>query len=74
MMKKYTELEVWIETRRLINEVSQLTKNFPKEETYGITSQIRRSSISVPSNVAEGCGRQSSKENNERQQLITTNL
>ena len=62
MMKKYTDLEVWIETRRLVNEVYQLTKSFPKEEVYGITNRIRRSSISVSSNIAEGCGRQSSKE------------
>lgn len=61
-MKNYTDLEIWIETRRLVNEVYQLTKSFPKEEVYGITNQIRRSSISVSSNITEGCGRQSSKE------------
>lgn len=61
-MKNYTDLEIWIETRRLVNEIYQLTKSFPKEEVYGITNQIRRSSISVSSNITEGCGRQSSKE------------
>jgi four helix bundle protein len=59
---KYTELEVWLESRKLANLIYEQTKKFPKEEVYGLTIQIRRSSISVPSNIAEGCGRQYSKE------------
>ena len=61
-MKSYTDLEVWIEARKLVNKVYLLTKKFPKEEVYGITNQIRRSAVSIPSNIAEGCGRSSSKE------------
>ncbi|WP_317048171.1 four helix bundle protein [Flavivirga eckloniae] len=61
-MKSYIELDVWIEARKLVNQVYTLTNEFPKEELYSITNQIRRSSVSIPSNIAEGCGRQSTKE------------
>jgi four helix bundle protein len=54
----YFELDVWKRCRELVNEIYRLTKNFPKEEIYGITNQIRRCAISIPSNIAEGCGRQ----------------
>jgi four helix bundle protein len=59
---KYTELDIWKETRKLVNDVYVLTKKFPKEEIYGITSQIRRCSVSIPSNIAEGIGRRTSKD------------
>jgi len=61
-MKSYIELDVWIYSRELVRQVYQLIKSFPKEEVYGLTSQIRRSVVSVPSNIAEGVGRQSDKE------------
>lgn len=61
-MKTYTDLEVWKCSRELVKFVYLLTKSFPKEELYALTSQIRRSAISVPSNIAEGIGRQSNKE------------
>lgn len=61
-MRSYTELEVWKYSRELVKQVYLLTKSFPMEELYALTSQIRRSSISVPSNIAEGIGRQSNKE------------
>ena len=61
-MKSYTDLEVWIEARTLVNSVYLISKGFPESENYGITSQIRRCAVSVPSNIAQGCGRQSSKE------------
>ncbi len=61
-MMKYIELEVWIEARNLVSQIYTLTKNFPKNEMYGITNQLRRCAVSIPSNIAEGCGRQSSKE------------
>jgi four helix bundle protein len=58
----YTNLDVWIEARKLTNFLYTITKFFPKEEIYGLTNQMRRCAVSVPSNIAEGCGRQTSKE------------
>ena len=58
----YTELEVWKYARGLVKLAYLLTKSFPKEEIYGLTNQIRRSIVSVPSNIAEGIGRPSNKE------------
>ncbi len=55
--QSYTELDVWKQSRSLVNIIFLLTKKFPKEEIYGIVSQMRRSAVSVPSNIAEGCGR-----------------
>lgn len=59
---EYVNLDVWIESRKLTNIVYHFTKNFPKEEIFGLTNQIRRCAVSVPSNIAEGCGRNTSKE------------
>ena len=59
---EYTNLDVWIESRKLTNIVYNSTKNYPKEEIFGLTNQIRRCAVSVPSNIAEGCGRNTSKE------------
>ena len=56
-LKSYVELDVWKKSRELANLIFALTKQFPKEEIYGIISQMRRSAVSVPSNIAEGCGR-----------------
>jgi len=61
--KPFTNLEVWNKSRVLVKEIYNLTKNFPKEEMFALTSQIRRSTISIPSNIAEGIGRRSAKEN-----------
>ncbi len=55
-------MEVWQESRKLANLVYVLTKSFPKEEQFGITSQMRRAVVSIASNIAEGCGRQSAKD------------
>lgn len=57
---EYTELEVWKEGRVLVNSVYQISKTFLKKEMYGLTSQRRRCPISIPSNIAEGCGRRTS--------------
>lgn len=57
---EYTDLEVWKETRVLASSIYQITKLFPNEEIYGLTSQMRRSAVSIPSNIAEGCGRRTS--------------
>lgn len=56
-MKDFRNLKVWEKSHRLTLEVYGITRLFPKEELYGLTSQIRRSSSSVPTNIAEGCGR-----------------
>lgn len=54
---EYIELEVWKEARVLVSTIYEVTAKFPEVEKYGLTLQIRRSSVSVPSNIAEGCGR-----------------
>lgn len=61
-MHNYRELKIWQEGRKLVKTVYSISANFPKEEIYGLTSQIRRAAISVPSNIAEGTGRSSDKE------------
>ena len=61
----YKELEVWKEARKLVKEVYKLTSEFPKSELFGLTSQINRSVISIPSNIAEGCVRYSDKDTNK---------
>ena len=60
--QNYTELDVWKKSRVLVNHIFGVTKNFPKEELYGLVSQMRRCAVSVPSNIAEGCGRQHKKD------------
>jgi four helix bundle protein len=61
-MKSYKELEVWQKAVKLAVEIYRITQTFPKEELYGLTSQIRRASTSVSANIAEGWGRGSTKE------------
>ena len=56
------ELDIWVQARILVEAVYVLTKSFPKDEQFSLTSQIRRCVVSVPSIIAEGCGRQSNKE------------
>ena len=55
-MKDFRQLKVWEKAHQLALAVYKATKGFPKEEVYGLTSQIRRASMSVPTNIAEGCG------------------
>jgi|SRR5580693_7774597 four helix bundle protein len=62
MSGTYTDLQVWQAAMDLAEDVYRITKNFPKEETYGLTIQLRRAAVSVPSNNAEGKGRSSDKE------------
>ena len=57
MVKSYRELLVWQKAMETAQAVYQTTRGFPKEETYGLTSQMRRAAVSVPSNIAEGQGR-----------------
>jgi four helix bundle protein len=62
MLKNYKDLKVWQKAYQLCITIYKLTKHFPKEEQYGLTSQIRRSAVSVPSNIAEGYGRKTTQE------------
>jgi four helix bundle protein len=61
-MGDFHELRVWQKAHELTLAVYQITANFPREEVYGLTSQIRRSAASIPTNLAEGCGRNGSAE------------
>ena len=61
-MQDYKKLKVWKNSHELTLLVYRKTANFPKEELFGLISQIRRASSSVPTNIAEGCGRNSAKE------------
>lgn len=56
-MRDFRDLKVWEKAHRLTLAVYKATSNFPIDEKYGLTNQIRRSSVSIPSNIAEGCGR-----------------
>ena len=61
-MKDFRQLKVWEKAHQLALQVYKTTVNFPREELYGLTSQIRRSSMSIPTNIAEGCGRHTDAE------------
>lgn len=61
-MHNFKELKIWQKSRELTKEIYLITQKFPKEEKYDLISQIRRSAISIPSNIAEGSGRESKKE------------
>ena len=61
-LKTHKDLDVWRESMRLAREVYRVTATFPKEELYGLVSQMRRAAVSVPSNIAEGAARASTKE------------
>jgi four helix bundle protein len=61
-VRNYKDLVAWQKSMDLVASVYKITKEFPKEEVYGLTSQIRRAVVSIPSNIAEGDGRESKKE------------
>jgi four helix bundle protein len=58
-MQDFKKLDIWTESLKLSSEIYNLTKKFPKDELYGLTSQIRRASVSMFANIAEGAGRSS---------------
>lgn len=61
-MKDFKKLKTWQKGIKLVVDIYKTSRNFPKEELYGLTSQMRRSAISIPSNIAEGAGRNSDKD------------
>jgi four helix bundle protein len=61
-IKTHKDLDVWKESMSLVEEVYKLTESFPKNEIFGLTSQMRRAATSIPSNIAEGAARNSDKE------------
>lgn len=61
-MRDYTKYDIWIDGIEISLKVYEVTKGFPDEEKFGITSQVRRASISISSNFAEGCSRTSEKD------------
>ncbi len=61
-IRSYQELVAWRKAMALVTEIYQITKQFPQEELFGLTSQMRRAAVSIPSNIAEGHDRASSGE------------
>ena len=61
-MRDYKKYTVWNEGHRLVLEIYKITNSFPKDELFGLSSQIRRAMVSVPTNIAEGCGRETDKD------------
>jgi four helix bundle protein len=61
-MRDFRELKVWVKAHHLTLAVYNATTMFPRDELYGLTSQIRRSCVSIPANIAEGCGRGGDRE------------
>lgn len=61
-MKDFRDIKVWRRAHNLVLKVYKVTKPFPREEIYGLTSHIRRAAASVPTNIAEGCGRNTDAE------------
>tara|TARA_E500000318_G_C3556016_1_gene211160 strand:- start:788 stop:1138 length:351 start_codon:yes stop_codon:yes gene_type:complete len=61
-MHRFKDLEIWRLSRRFCSDIYETTTLFPETEKFGITNQLRRASVSVPSNIAEGCSRKSKKD------------
>lgn len=61
-MREYKKIEAWKRSHRLVLGIYALTENFPSDEKYGIISQLRRAALSIPTNIAEGCGRSTERD------------
>jgi len=61
-MQNFKDLLLWQDAHQLVLKIYKLSEDFPKAETFGITSQLRRAAVSMPCNIAEGCGRYTSKD------------
>ncbi len=61
-MHNHRKLDVWKESIQLTTELYKMTQKFPKEELFGLTAQMRKAAVSIPSNIAEGCGRNTNKD------------
>jgi len=61
-LKSYKDLEVWKVSMEFVTEIYQITSKFPSSELYGLSAQIRRCAVSIPSNIAEGAGRKNTRE------------
>jgi four helix bundle protein len=62
MMQDFKSLDVWREAKSLVLIIYKITETFPKHELFGLTNQMRRSAVSIPSNIAEGIGRRTNKD------------
>lgn len=61
-MHRFKELEIWKRSRLFCSDIYRITSKFPESEKFGLTNQLRRASVSIPSNIAEGSSRQSNKD------------
>ena len=61
-MRDFSKLFIWQRSHRLVMSIYDVTNKFPKTEIFGLTSQIRRASSSIPINISEGCGRETNKD------------
>ncbi|MBN8642987.1 MAG: four helix bundle protein [Flavobacteriales bacterium] len=61
-MHRFKQLEIWKQSRQFCTQIYLVTNHFPNEERFGLTTQLRRSSVSIPSNIAEGSSRKSNKD------------
>lgn len=61
-MHRFKELEIWKKSRQFCSEIYNMTSSFPSDEKFGLTNQLRRASVSIPSNIAEGSSRNSQKD------------
>lgn len=61
-MRDFRKYKIWEKSHEFALKIYEITQKYPKEEVYGTTSQIRRAAVSIPTNIAEGCGRDSDKE------------